>query len=111
MTGFSNHPFDSEAAVEKPCCPRLLRFPGKVERVNPVTQHENAKGKRGDDGHVGNFAKVDIATHLLVSIEGDDDPDHKKHGTHRLVKNDAYGANQIVESGLEKPKHAHAASG
>jgi hypothetical protein len=89
----------------------LLRLPGKVERVNTVTQHENAKGKCGDDGHVGNLAKVDIATHLLVSIEGDHDPDHKKHSTHRLVKENAYGANQIVESGLQKPKHGHAASG
>ena len=81
----------------------LLRLPCKVERVNPVTQHEDAKGEGGDDRHVGNFAEVDIATHLLVSVEGDHDPYHEKHSTHRLVKEDAYGADQIVKSSLQKP--------
>jgi len=78
--------------------------------VNTVTQHENAKGECGDDGHVRNFAKVDIATYLLEAIQGDHDPDHEKHGTHRLVKEDAYGTDQIVESGLQKLKHAQEAS-
>ena len=79
--------------------------------MNAITQHENAEGKRRDDRHVRNFAEVDIATNLLVAIEGNDAPDHEKHSTHRLVKDDAYGADQIVESSLQKPKHAQAARG
>src|SRR5262245_44587738 len=98
----------SSAIQGRPAKARLLGFPCEVERVNAVTQHEDAKCKCGEDGHVGDFAKVEIAAHLLVAIEGDDDPDHEKHGTHRFVKEDAYGADQIVESGLQKPEHAHA---
>lgn len=57
--------------------------------MDAVTQHENAKRERGDDGNVGNLAKVDIATHLPVTIESDHDPDYEKHSTHSFVKEDA----------------------
>ena len=76
--------------------------------MNAVTQHKNAKGERGDDGDIGNFAKVDKATHLFVAIEGNDDSYHEKHSTHRLVKEDAEGADQVVEGGLQKLKHVSA---
>ena len=60
--------------------------------MDAVTEHENAEGECGDDRDMGDFAEVEVATHLLIAIECNPDPDHEKHSTHCLVKKDTDGS-------------------
>ena len=85
--------------------PRSLGLPCEIERVDSVAEHQSPEGEGRNEGEIGDFAEVDITTHLLVAIQGNHDSNYEKYGTHRFVKEDADRADQIVEGSLEKLEH------